>query len=340
MTPSSPGVSDLVRIPACFGRNAAAAGDFIPIVRPGERLHFGRDARARHNWLTAHGGLDDSTTHVQVALLDNLAIVTDVPDYPKEDRVFPVLDDEALFLSDLAFDLLSELKPKTVLDLGTGSGVIALRLAPYVHRIAAVDINPRCIHFARANVRANNVRNVELAHGDLYSPLQGQRFDLVVSNPPFLPVPPGARFHLAGNGGPDGTRVIRRILAGVAQFLSPGGCLLFLAISLSRRGRPLILDLVSRVLGPNTIVSSMRVYADPLPLDEFHPLFCDWPGYPGWLRWIQAAGFDALEFLAIRLSTCKLPPLVPRPLTKTGLSGGWPQRLRRYRLWLDPHGQA
>lgn len=279
--------------------------------------------------------LDAVPGQLQLASVGPLRVVTDVPEYPYRDRVFPVFDDEALVLSDLALDVIETLRPACILDLGTGSGIIALRLASHAGSVAAVDINPRCVRFAQTNARANAIENVRVWTGDMFQPFEGSRFALVVSNPPFLPVPQGVPFHIAGNGGIDGTTFIRRMLAGVPRFLSADGCLLFTAISLSRGGRPLVLDLVSQALGAETVVSSADLYRDQLPLQKFHPLFSGRPGYEEWLTTLRARGFDALRYMVIRLTTRQLPPLAPRALTSTALSGGWAQRLRRYHLWLD-----
>jgi len=124
------------------------------------------------------------------------------------------------------------------LDLGTGSGVIAVCLARYLPRAAvtAVDVSSAALELARANATLNEVADrIEFIESDWFVSLAG-RFDLVVSNPPY--VPSGAvdelavevRGHeprVALDGGEDGTQAIGAILSSLPEHLSPGGCVLF-----------------------------------------------------------------------------------------------------------------
>lgn len=120
------------------------------------------------------------------------------------------------------------------LDLGTGSGVIAVCLARYLPRAAvtAADVSAAAIDLARANATLNDVADrIEFVESDWFGSVSG-RFDLVVSNPPY--VASGAveglavevRDHeprVALDGGEDGTQAISTILADVGDHLLPGG---------------------------------------------------------------------------------------------------------------------
>ena len=75
----------------------------------------------------------------------------------------------------------------TVLDMGTGSGVCALIAARFVRRVLAVDINAAAVRCTQINALLNRVEHrVEVRHGDLYTPVAQERFDLILFNPPFL----------------------------------------------------------------------------------------------------------------------------------------------------------
>ncbi len=76
-----------------------------------------------------------------------------------------------------------------MLDLGTGSGVLGLRGASHCDRVTAVDINPRALMFAGFNAHLNFVDNIELLEGSWFEPVAGRRFDLIVSNPPYVVSP-------------------------------------------------------------------------------------------------------------------------------------------------------
>ena len=121
-----------------------------------------------------------------------------------------------------------------ILDVGTGSGAIALALA--VERpgaaVTATDICPRALQIARANadklLLSERLRFVE---GDLFSAVPGEQFDLVVSNPPYVArrgageLPPELAHEpeVALFGGDDGFAVASRLVAGVWDALTPGG---------------------------------------------------------------------------------------------------------------------
>ena len=124
----------------------------------------------------------------------------------------------------------------SVLDLGTGSGAIAITLAlerPDA-RVTAVDTSASALDVARGNAAALGA-NVELVHGAWYAPVAGRRFDLIVSNPPYVAANDAhlgqgdLRFEPAGaltDGSADGLDSIRAIVAGARDHLNPGGRLL------------------------------------------------------------------------------------------------------------------
>ncbi|NDY42829.1 peptide chain release factor N(5)-glutamine methyltransferase [Dissulfurirhabdus thermomarina] len=127
-----------------------------------------------------------------------------------------------------------------VLDLGTGSGVIAVTLAAEWPdaRVVAVDASPEALAVARRNALAHGVAGrVRLVCSDWGSALapRGWAFDLVAANPPYVAagdmawLPPEVRDHeprRALHGGPDGLDAVRRILAEARRLLRPGGRLL------------------------------------------------------------------------------------------------------------------
>lgn len=127
--------------------------------------------------------------------------------------------------------------PSAVLDLCTGSGCIAVTVALAVPHatLDAVDLSPAALDVARLNVARHALsERVALHEGSLYKPLGDKRFDVIASNPPYIPseevpglMPDVAQHepHLALDGGPDGTVVLRALLAGVPARLNPGGLL-------------------------------------------------------------------------------------------------------------------
>jgi methylase of polypeptide subunit release factors len=120
------------------------------------------------------------------------------------------------------------------LDLGTGSGVQALHLTTHADHVVATDTNPRALRLAALTAGLSGV-TYELRRGNLFEPVAGERFDLVVSNPPFVIGPPG-RFAYRDAGLP-GDDVCRLILRSAAWHLEGGGWCQVLANWLHVRGQ-------------------------------------------------------------------------------------------------------
>jgi release factor glutamine methyltransferase len=143
---------------------------------------------------------------------------------------------ETELLVELALQRLPEDASCSVADLGTGSGAIALALAserPQA-RVLATDISEPALGVARGNARRLGIDNVEFSRGPWCQPLQGGRFDLIVSNPPYIAANDA---HLAQGdlrfepdaalvSGEDGLDAIRTIVAQSGDCLVDGGWLL------------------------------------------------------------------------------------------------------------------
>ncbi|MGN6546739.1 MAG: N5-glutamine methyltransferase family protein [Aureliella sp.] len=126
-----------------------------------------------------------------------------------------------------------------VLDVGTGSGIVAISLAKSLPgaQITAVDISPAALALAARNVAKHEVGGqVKLVESDLLAALGDSQFDLIVSNPPYISeaeyaeLDPGVRKYEPRGAlvaGPTGAETIERLLAQSAQHLKPGGWLLF-----------------------------------------------------------------------------------------------------------------
>ncbi|GAA6527520.1 methyltransferase [Intrasporangium sp. DVR] len=110
------------------------------------------------------------------------------------------------------------------LDLGTGCGVQALHLATHADSIVATDISERALDFARFNAALNGL-DVDLRRGDLLDPVVGERFSLVISNPPFVITPRAEDVPVFEyrDGGRSGDAVVQSLVRTVAAVLEPGG---------------------------------------------------------------------------------------------------------------------
>lgn len=117
----------------------------------------------------------------------------------------------------------------SVLDLGAGSGVAAVFAARWAGQVVAVDINPAAVRCTRINALLHGVEDkVEALHGDLFEPVAGRRFDLILFNPPYLPGQPRTAFEQALRS--EG--LAERFAAELAGHLSGNGYALLLLSSI------------------------------------------------------------------------------------------------------------
>ncbi|MGX5697093.1 methyltransferase [Agromyces soli] len=126
--------------------------------------------------------------------------------------------------------LLLQRRAARTLDLGTGSGIQALHAARFSDAVVATDISARALAFARFNALLNGVE-LELRLGSLYEPVGGERFDRIVSNPPFVITPrtPGVPAYEYRDGGMVGDGLVEAVVRGAAAHLAPGGLAQLLA---------------------------------------------------------------------------------------------------------------
>lgn len=125
--------------------------------------------------------------------------------------------------SDLCRAVLSDRAIDRALDLGCGAGAAALSLARRTKVVVASDINPRAIVFTTVNTLLNRIDNVDARVGDMFVPVAGETFDVIVSQPPFVPHPEGAAAATFLYGGRRGDELPQRLLRELPPHLAPNG---------------------------------------------------------------------------------------------------------------------
>ncbi len=113
------------------------------------------------------------------------------------------------------------LRVDRALDVGTGAGLQALLLSQHVGTVVATDVNARALAYAEFNAVLNGIDNLDLREGSVFEPVEGETFDLVVSNPPFV-IGPGADFLFRDSGLP-GDSFVEGMIRTVPRFLREGG---------------------------------------------------------------------------------------------------------------------
>ena len=112
-------------------------------------------------------------------------------------------------------------RSQLTLDLGTGTGIQAMLAADHSDKVIATDLNPRALNFARFNAQLNGIDNIEFLEGDLFEPVEGKTFDLIICNPPFS-VSPDFRCLYRDNP-MDDDEFVQRIVNEVPRFLRTDG---------------------------------------------------------------------------------------------------------------------
>jgi ribosomal protein L3 glutamine methyltransferase len=177
------------------------------------------------------------TTRKPAAYLLNRAYIQGVPFYVDERVIVPRSLIGELLMTAFAEENALTGDPEAVsraLDLCTGGGSLAILAARVLPKalIDAVDLSPGAIAVARRNVEEHGLADrVSLIEGDLFEPLKGERYDLILANPPYVDAAALAAFPpeyaaeppMAHAGGPDGLDVVRRILVGAPDHLTPEG---------------------------------------------------------------------------------------------------------------------
>jgi release factor glutamine methyltransferase len=153
-------------------------------------------------------------------------------EYQTHPQVYQPAEDTYLLAENLQIE-----KRCKVLEIGTGTGIIAIIAAKKAQIVIATDINPHAIDCAVKNIIINQTFNVELRKGDLFEPVEGEKFDLILFNTPYLPSSDDEtikdELEKAWNGGVDGRDVIDRFIKDVKNYLNPGGKIQLLQSSLS-----------------------------------------------------------------------------------------------------------
>jgi len=158
----------------------------------------------------------DVVAELRVTPLDGVWIMSDELSRAGEPAMGPSLTTDVLRRA------LPAVEGRTLLDVGCGAGTLAVWAAAKGARATAVDISPRSIELTRLNALLNDVP-CEAAAGDLTAPVAGRRFDLVVSQPPFLIKPPEVEAITYLHGGPSGVELTLRLLAELEGALAPEG---------------------------------------------------------------------------------------------------------------------
>ncbi len=159
----------------------------------------------------------------------------------------------------------------TVLDMGTGCGILAVLAAEKAKSVLAVDLNPYAIQCAVKNAENNGVKEkIEFRHGDLFQPIkQNEHFSLILFNAPYLPSEPDEEKSWIGKawaGGPNGRKIIERFVVDAPEFLAEGGRIQVVQSSLSDVNRTI--KMFGELDLRTTVVAQVKVAFESIVLVE------------------------------------------------------------------------
>lgn len=221
-----------VDVPPCLGRTSdlSPLDTFIRLFLlgvpvPARAVRRALSPMSLDSWvgaelLTPEDGGAQVAPRIKLSPVGHLIIAADRPWRRAADERPDCVMSPAVTTLELA-DATIRTPCRRTLDLGSGSGALGLLAASHSEEVIATDSNPRAVAFSRFNARLNGIDNVSCRTGSLFEPVAGERFDLVVSNPPFV-LSPTRRF-LFRDAEIRGDEFCRGLIRSVPTFLEEGG---------------------------------------------------------------------------------------------------------------------
>lgn len=149
-----------------------------------------------------------------------------------DDNVYVPAEDSYLLADNLQIE-----KGQSVLEIGTGSGIVAMYASKLTDNITVTDINFDACELARKNFEENGIENIEILFGNLFEPVKNRKFDVILFNTPYLPTEEGEvledTINYAFDGGLNGRKVIDLFLNEAGNHLNDGGIVQLIQSSLS-----------------------------------------------------------------------------------------------------------
>ncbi|OYT27465.1 MAG: hypothetical protein B6U97_01435 [Candidatus Altiarchaeales archaeon ex4484_96] len=123
-------------------------------------------------------------------------------------------------------------KDDSVLDLGTGCGIQGITAAKQAADVLATDINRRALKLAEKNAKRNNIKNIRFRLSDMFTNIT-EKYDVILFNPPYLPVKEKSMIGRSWSGGLNGCELINHFIQTAPAHLNPGGSMQFIVSSLN-----------------------------------------------------------------------------------------------------------
>lgn len=244
---------------------------------------------------------DRIAANFRVTVRPELLLLSDTPSYTGSDRVWYPLDDE----STLFADRLPDCRGQHVLDVGCGSGILGLTSARNgARRVTAIDLSPRAVAMTSLNSAINGLEPVvEVRVSDIASlPVPDDPYDLLLLNPPFVPLPEGTTYMLSGAGGADGLTVVHATLRRLREIMSERHGLAVISMSPGDAERSLLERLLLEHFRDREMsFDVIDVYGGTSPIERGLVPFRGEAGFESWRQWLEAERHTHLHYLLIRV---------------------------------------
>ncbi|QWC83735.1 methyltransferase [Nocardioidaceae bacterium] len=233
----------------------------------------------------------------------------------------------------------------SALDVGTGSGLQALHASTHADHVVATDVNTRALWLTDFTAAMNGVESIEVREGSWFGPVAGERFDLVVSNPPFVISPATGEQLVYRDSGLPGDRAVEQMVRTAPRHLTVGGRCHLLADWVVQRGVPWEerLGAMVEASGCHALVVQRELmdpaaYVELWLKDSGHHGGEDYvQRYDTWLSWFEDQGVEAIGFGWINLQRVDDAPGAPSPQVRLE---EWPHAVEQpvapaYAAWID-----
>lgn len=199
----------------------------------------------------------------RLTYINDLYIVTDELAYTDLDQVLPMYDEQLFFFAELN---QQKIQTAHVLEIGLGSGVLSIGcIKAGAKQITALEISPRAQSFAKVNIGLNHVDEgqIKIVQGDddIFKPVAGEKFDYIISNPPFEPTPVGGDNYLHSEAGMYGIDFLIKLFKGLDDCLTDmGHAQIVTGVPGNDDGPSLLIDIIEEYLPGQS-----RVVVNPVP---------------------------------------------------------------------------
>lgn len=211
--------------------------------------------------------------------IPGIMVVTDPFEYQGTDQVLPIQPEQLFFMDELD---TTKIKNSKVLEVGLGSGILSIFCSLMgAKKIIGLDINPRAKILTGYNSIINGVEDkIEIRDGSVdsvFKNVSNDKFDYIISNPPFEPTPPGMDYYLNSSAGIYGLDFLELLFKESEKLLNEGGHLQFVTMAPGDKNEPFLLRNLLNKYFPNKKIDVI-VDTQPIKYKDFNERFIDYFG--------------------------------------------------------------